>query len=103
MRCIYSFDFPFSDNILYFIPGEQQNGLPIRLFNAHAKAAQVQYSFEPTIYPFNRPHVIRVSKDGRYIYVGELGYDRGRVLQFTLDHDKNEIGIVICIFKIIRF
>ncbi|KAK6105982.1 Copper type II ascorbate-dependent monooxygenase C-terminal domain family protein [Brugia pahangi] len=87
---IYSAD--IHNNILYFIPGKQRNGLPLRMFSAHAKAARVQYSFEPTNYPFNRPHAIRVSKDGRYIFVGELGQDGGRVLQFIINPDWDQVG-----------
>uniref|UniRef100_A0A0R3RRY3 Peptidylglycine monooxygenase n=1 Tax=Elaeophora elaphi TaxID=1147741 RepID=A0A0R3RRY3_9BILA len=81
---IYSAD--YHNGALYFIPGRQQNGLPIRIFNAHVEAARVQYSFEPTN-PFNRPHMIRVSNDGRCIYIGELGQDGGRILQYVINHD----------------
>lgn len=96
--CRPLFDYPISDDALYFIPGRQHNGLPISIFSAHAKAARIQYSFEPTNHPFNRPHTIRVSKDGRYIYVGELGQDSGRVLQFMIKHDWNQVGSVILSF-----
>ncbi|VDK75979.1 unnamed protein product [Litomosoides sigmodontis] len=80
------------NDTLYFIPGRQHNGLPISIFSAHAKAARVQYSFQPTNHPFNRPHTIRVSKDGRYIYVGELGENGGRVLQFMINRDGDKVG-----------
>ncbi|CAG9535368.1 unnamed protein product [Cercopithifilaria johnstoni] len=85
---IYSAD--YHNNILYFIPGRQQNGLPIRVFSAHLGASRIQYSFEPINHPFNRPHTIRVSRDGRSIYVGELGQDGGRVLQFIINRDENQ-------------
>ncbi|EFO26356.1 hypothetical protein LOAG_02126 [Loa loa] len=87
---IYSAD--IHSNVLYFIPGKQQSGLPIRVFSARAEAARVQYSFEPRNYPFKRPHTIRVSKDGRYIYVGELGQDGGRVLQFAINPNWDQTG-----------
>lgn len=93
--CTHLFGSSISDNALYFIPGRQHSGLPIRVFSAHVKAARVQYSFEPTNHPFTRPHTIRVSKDGRYIYVGELGQDGGRVLQFTITRDWDQVGSVI--------
>ncbi|VDK73269.1 unnamed protein product, partial [Onchocerca ochengi] len=86
---IYSAD--YHDNIIYFIPGRQKNGQPLHVFAAHAQAARIQYSFEPTNYPFNRPHTIRVSKDGRYIYVGELGKNGGRVLQFLIHPDWDQV------------
>ncbi|VDO46160.1 unnamed protein product [Onchocerca flexuosa] len=82
---IYSAD--YHDNTIYFIPGRQRNAEPLRVFVAHAQAARIQYSFEPTDNPFNRPHTIRVSKDGRYVYVGELGKNGGRVLQFLIHPD----------------
>lgn len=92
--CTHSFG-SISDNVVYFIPGRRQNSLPIRIFSAHAEAARVQYSFEPVNHPFNRPHTIRISKNGRYIYVGELGQNGGRVLQFVINPDWDQVGGVI--------
>uniref|UniRef100_A0A915Q3W7 Peptidylglycine monooxygenase n=1 Tax=Setaria digitata TaxID=48799 RepID=A0A915Q3W7_9BILA len=86
---IYSAD--YYKNVLYFIPGKSQNDAPLRLFSAHVEAAQVQYSFEPTKYFFNRPHSIRVSRNGQYIYVGELGENGGRVLQFVMHPNWNQV------------
>ncbi|VBB33239.1 unnamed protein product [Acanthocheilonema viteae] len=99
---IYSAD--YHNNILYFIPGRQQNSQSIHVFSAHAEAARVQYSFEPTNHMFNRPHTIRVSKDGRYIYVGELGQNGGRVLQFMINRDWDQVenGIGLSHFEIYR-
>ncbi|VDN18019.1 unnamed protein product [Gongylonema pulchrum] len=77
---------------IYFIPGEPRNGVRVRAFSAHAEAARVQYSFEPTSYQFLRPHTLRASADGRYIYVGELGQNGGRILQFIIHRDSEEAG-----------
>lgn len=75
-----------ADGSVYFIPGEARLDIPLRAFSAHAGSARVQFSFEPVTHKLQRPHVIRASPDGRYIYVADLG-DKlgGRLIQFMYE------------------
>uniref|UniRef100_A0A9J2PRR0 Peptidylglycine monooxygenase n=1 Tax=Ascaris lumbricoides TaxID=6252 RepID=A0A9J2PRR0_ASCLU len=76
----------YHDGSVYFIPGEARLDIPLRAFSAHAGSARVQFSFEPVTHKLQRPHVIRASPDGRYIYVADLG-DKlgGRLIQFMYE------------------
>ncbi|VDM43283.1 unnamed protein product [Toxocara canis] len=72
------------DGSVYFVPGEMRFDVALRAFSAHAQSARVQFSFEPVAHKLQRPHVIRASPDGRFIYVADLGDDLGgRLVQFV--------------------
>lgn len=56
----------------------------MQIFVGHADSVRVQFAFKPTNYSFNRPHIIRISPDEQFIYIGELGEKNGgRLLQFV--------------------
>ncbi|VDN01888.1 unnamed protein product [Thelazia callipaeda] len=86
---------------LYFIPGRSEKNEQMSAFNANASAARVQFSFQPINYQFNKPHTIRVSPDGQYIYVGELGDNGGQVLQFIIHRDLHNEGNNIDFLKFV--
>ncbi|MFH4975419.1 hypothetical protein AB6A40_002128 [Gnathostoma spinigerum] len=83
----------YHGDAVYFIPGDVVNGVSLKIFSAHAASARVQFSFEPTGFSFERPHIIRVSPDGKFIYVGELGRNKGRLTQILTRKPKTEMGI----------
>ncbi|VDK48630.1 unnamed protein product [Anisakis simplex] len=78
----------YFDDSVYFVPGEARYDLGLRVFSAHAESARVQFSFEPVLHKLERPHVLRASPDGRFIYVADLGNDMGGTLfQFSYQRD----------------
>lgn len=82
------------ESTVYMLPGEAPNThqpAPIRAFAVNAATNLVAYSWLPTSQSFKRPHVIRVSADGQYIYVGEIAGESGLVWQFQVTREMKTV------------
>lgn len=84
-RTVYSAD--YHNGYIYFVPGDtSEKG---RIYCAKGDMFNLLYSYEPSGVDLHMSHIIRVSPDGRYIYVGETANDAsGKVLQFEI-HGKD--------------
>ncbi|XGW21085.1 hypothetical protein V3C99_004221 [Haemonchus contortus] len=83
---IYSTD--AQDDYIYLLPGRaSRESEAIRAFVGRAGTGLIEYSFAPTSRPFGQPHVIRLSPDGRDIFIGDIANGKSTLWMFRVQHD----------------
>ncbi|KAK6051712.1 NHL repeat protein [Cooperia oncophora] len=83
---IYSVD--AQDEYIYLLPGRtSRENEAIHVFVGRAGTGLVEFGFAPTSRPFGQPHVIRVSPDGRSIFVGDIASGKSTLWIFRIQHD----------------
>jgi len=87
---VYSTDYCHSQDTIFLLPGEKPRTevADIEAFAVDPKTRLVAYSWKPTSDNFDRPHILRVSKDCRYVFVGEIRGDGGVLWKFEIKRDR---------------
>lgn len=77
---------------MYFVPGTEENS---HIFCAKADLHTLLYSYIPTDVKLQMTHIIRVSPDKKFIYVGETTKNaRGRVLQVRFHNCRGSFKVI---------
>ncbi|CAJ0571481.1 unnamed protein product, partial [Mesorhabditis spiculigera] len=83
------------EDTVFMLPGETsynqftKDEIEIKVYGSRLGTGLLEFAFGPKTEGFGRPHVLRVSPDGKHIFIGDISEQGATLWKFRIQHDSS--------------